>query len=400
MRKWLVRGSVFSSFLLLAGALMIALAVWRMYSMPDVVQYMVPAPPLAAPSGGVGNGEAPPPHRNVALQGLLDSFHYSTGDLNLIVSNADLSGAASGVMLTSDTLYQKEGALHAVGAGYFNLYYHSLAQGRYFYQDELRYGGRVIILNEEMAFALFRSDSALDHTVTMDGVEYRVVGVVRAPMAVGKREDHAFFVPIAQIAREEFALSALTLSGKPIPGMGASTAFPDIAKSWQQNGDVHILRKEAMYGTLLARALAFFLGMGVVLHLIRRLAAGVKGIITDYVRRLQLEYAKEMIWLLLLKLFGALLSFLALIGAGYLLISFAIEPVFVFTEWVPSVLVDPREIIQKFWAVQIGAAKTVELRSPEILRVRFFGSVSNVGVVVMLLGFLARAYGKRREEGQ
>ena len=49
-----------------------------------------------------------------------------------------------------------------------------------------------------------------------------------------------------------------------------------------------------------------------------------------------------------------------------------IQPVFTFPEWVPAVLVEPQDIAAAFWNVWQDTATVMELRTPEVLRSRFF----------------------------
>ena len=49
-----------------------------------------------------------------------------------------------------------------------------------------------------------------------------------------------------------------------------------------------------------------------------------------------------------------------------------IQPVFTFPEWVPAVLVEPKDIAAAFWNVWQDTATVMELRTPELLRARFY----------------------------
>src|SRR5699024_12556269 len=68
-----------------------------------------------------------------------------------------------------------------------------------------------------------------------------------------------------------------------------------------------------------------------------------------------------------------------------------VEPVYTFPEWVPAVLVEPKDIQTAFWNVWQTSATVVEYRTPELLRLRFLREVMawSCGAVALLLGSLA-----------
>ena len=70
-----------------------------------------------------------------------------------------------------------------------------------------------------------------------------------------------------------------------------------------------------------------------------------------------------------------------------------VEPVYTFPEWVPAVLVEPKDIQTAFWNVWQTSATVVEYRTPELLRLRFLREVMawSCGAAALLIGSLAGA---------
>lgn len=82
-----------------------------------------------------------------------------------------------------------------------------------------------------------------------------------------------------------------------------------------------------------------------------------------------------------------------------LLMNYIIQPVYTFPEWIPTVLVEWKDIAKAFWNVWQDTAVMQELRTPEILRLRWLallvqGCSAGAGV---LLGIL---YGRMRSSRQ
>jgi hypothetical protein len=366
--------------LMILGLVLIALAAIKLNGLPDVLQYMILAPAQAEDSG-----QGLP--RNQPIAALIESFDVFSEELAAIVKPFDLSGSAAEMdILDGDSGYRVKAGLVAVGEGYFELYHHPLTNGRYFYSEELKYGGKVAVIDSEVAFLLFGTSSFDERYVIIDGGAYRVVGVVRHSRRVGEAAAAKVFIPIAQAAQTDIKLDTLTVSGKPIKGMGADTAFPDIAGGWKSGGNYYNLNREAEYSLLTARILGFFIGMWICVSLIKRWTYFMRRAVERYRTKLELEYASRIICPLLLKLLGGAVGYLLLSGAVLSLIWFLIAPVMTFTDWIPSVLVDPREIIDLFWAINARNAAPVLLRSPQVLYARHYETVSTLGVIVFLLG--------------
>ena len=70
-----------------------------------------------------------------------------------------------------------------------------------------------------------------------------------------------------------------------------------------------------------------------------------------------------------------------------------VEPVYTFPEWVPAVLVEPKDIQTAFWNVWQTSATVVEYRTPELLRLRFLREVMawSCGACALLIGSLTGA---------
>ena len=69
---------------------------------------------------------------------------------------------------------------------------------------------------------------------------------------------------------------------------------------------------------------------------------------------------------------GLMIGYAACVAALAGLFVVLIQPVFTFPEWVPAVLVEPKDIAAAFWNVWQDTATVMELRTPELLRARFY----------------------------
>ena len=251
-----------------------------------------------------------------------------------------------------------------------------LREGRLFYPEELAKGEKVIIIDEKLAIDMFRIPYPLDEKVSLAGVTYRVIGVVRHTKRVGDLANYVAYVPLMSVIDQPVTLDALQVEAIPKHGTGANISFKKLTEQWgkevvRKSGTCYDLAKESMSARLWLRVLLFMAGMTLGLRCVSWLNGRVRYYAKRYKQQLQRKYAIAM----MTELTGAILLFVLgyLLTAGLmaLLMTYILQPVYTFPEWIPTVLVEWSDIAEAFWNVWQLPAVMVELRSPEILRLRW-----------------------------
>ena len=284
--------------------------------------------------------------------------------------------------------------LEAIRADYFALHSLPLLTGRLPYPDELTEGRRVILLNEGLAVALFRYAEPIEREVLLAGERYRVVGVVRRGLRVGDHQPYAAWISYRAAETGSMPLDALCLEAAPVPGSGSLAAFSSAASELAAGGTLISLPKQKMNAALPLRALLCALGLAASLLWLRRVNRLSRAALARYRARLQDTYLSRFWWRALLCALALALGY----AAGVALLAFVftqlIAPVYTFPEWVPAVLVEPKDVAAAFWNVWQDSATLVEYRTPELLRARFFQTALSwsAGACALLGGALcARA---------
>ena len=179
-------------------------------------------------------------------------------------------------------------------------------------------------------------------------------------------------------------MDVVTLSGVPIPATGATTFFTEAAGNWRSGGDFYDLSKEGMRAGMIVRLLVVLFAMAVLLFLLKRLLRRVGAGVREWRARLKVEYFRSM----MRQVFGSaalwLLGLAAILGAAFALLSLLIEPLYVFTEWVPEVIVEWSSLEARFWELTTAMAKPVKVQTAEYARVCFFGTLLRWGVISAL----------------
>ena len=174
--------------------------------------------------------------------------------------------------------------LNALGPDAFALAPQYLFVGRLFYPEELENGADGILLDEQLALALFRVAEPVGRTVTVSGVEFTVIGVLRHSKRVGDSMDYAAYVTLASLWDEAIQLDALQVTARPVSGAGARASFLTDMETWQAGGTLIDLRKEAVGALLPLRVLLFVCGAAVFFRLLGRLGPAASMVCRRYQR--------------------------------------------------------------------------------------------------------------------
>ena len=371
--------------LLAAFVAALAFGAYSVSLVGNHLQYLIAPPQKLQSSGGEETSvrpNEPIAQWYAALEDVAEEWNSTMEAWSLggVIEQGSLSAEGGGGGQGRITLMGKNGpTLHPL----------QLRYGRGFFPEELKEGARVIILDEQAALALFRISDPIDRKVTVQGTEYRVIGVARHQKQVGDYTEFGAYIPLMSVIDQDMTLDALQVEAAPRAGVGASVSFSTVCGTWQQGGTVIDLGKEGMAATLWLRVLLFLVGATALVRLIGWLNGQVRYYGKRYRQQLQVRYAVN----LLPQLAGMILLFcLGYGGAAVLaatLMNYIIQPVYTFPEWIPAVLVEWVDIAAAFWKVWQTSATLRELRSPEILRLRYFtlliqGCSAGAGVLLAL----------------
>ena len=372
--------------LLLSAAL--TYCVLAVNSVGNQLQYLVEAPGPEQDQTNAGSNETQQPNKSLIERG--EQLKSAMEGLSGNVSAYTLTGIVDQQSFQSDIGNGAQGRLELLGENSFTLRPKYLRYGRLFFPEELEQGADVMLLDEQLALLLFNIGDPLERTVTLAGKEYRVIGIVRHQKQVGDLTDAGAYVPLASVASLELTVDALMVSAQPIAGTGASVAFKSAMDSWQSGGNMIDLGKESMGAKLWLRLLLFLSGMTLTLRAVRFLNRRVHDALRDDKERLKSSYAIRLMPRFTGQTLMLGMGYLLCAGVVALLMQYLIEPVYTFPEWIPAVLVEWEEIATAFWKCWQTPATLVELRSPEFMRLRFYGLMiqltsAGCGVTLALL---------------
>ncbi len=383
-------------FLLLVCAVILAWSMAQIQAVGNHLQYLLPAPELSRSQGGSEGGPAVAPNQTVA--DWLTSLKERSGDMEGYLRRWSMDGIVEKASFNTEET-GTQGRLTLLGEGGLWVRSLLLRSGRLFYPDELKKGCNGILLDEQTALALFREGSPLGREVMISGKTFTIIGILRHTKKVGDLTESGAYIPLATAINMDLQLDAIQVEAEPIKGTGASVSFKNLVQIWQSGGTFIDLGKESMGAWLWLRVLLFLAGVLLVLRAISWLNASVGYFSRQSRQKLQLAYAARLSPWLIGRVLLFVLGYGTVVFAAAMLVQFMLEPVYTFPEWIPAVLVEWEDISQAFWSVWQGSAVITELRSPELIRLRFLtllidGFSALAGV---LLGMMyARWVGSRK----
>ena len=377
-------------FLLIVCAAVLVYSMVQIAGVGDHLQYVTPAP---APVQSMDPDH--PTRPNQALLDLSKGLDEAAGEWAETMTRWSLSGVIEQATLTAADADggSATGRLTCFGKYGQELTPLLLRYGRLMYPEELEDGERVIILDEQLALAIFRVGDPIGRNVVLNGAKYQVIGVARHAKKVGDTQPGGAYVPYMSVIDQDLQLDVLQIEAAPKSGVGANVSFRTVAEAWRSGGTLIDLGKESMGAWLWLRVTGFLAGMILLLRGIHLLNGSVSYFSRRVKQRLQSAYAVRlmpwMTWRILL--FAA--AYALCVGAFAVLMGFILEPVYVFPEWIPSVLVEWSDINDVFWKVWQGFATMRELRTPELMRLRFFTLIVD-GFSALLAVLLASVYAR------
>ena len=382
------RRSIPARLLILIGIVLQLAAVWALAPVDPVLEYVIPAPDIQR----VETGEDGRTRVETGLKPLIASRKDVEEQLGEAVTALSVSGLRSGAAVSGGG-ETATAALRGVDLRWLETCPRQIAEGRWMDSGELTRGAKVAVLDEDLAFALFGSESAEGKEIEIEGTRYAVIGTVRHRRDVGEADLYGAYIPLVAAANAGVQLDVVAMHALSAVSSGLDQSFIEAVGSAWGAGEMHNLRKERMGALLTTRLLVFAFGMALVFWLLWQLAGVLRRWRAQIAALRARNYVRRWLGPAVARVFGGLLCGAILLLAAYALLSFAVEPVYSFTEWVPESLVSLSALRAVFWDRVAYAARMIAVRMPDSARISFWGSLDRTGAAALLLGL---ALGRRK----
>ena len=389
------------SFLLLAGILLVSAGLIGLTTVPDLMQYaflpqetaqattpmntdMLPADDEYSGMDEADYTQASPGTTDTDQSNtpLLEQFDKALEAMGEAFPQLTLHSIRTGVYLdTGDGRPPSDVCVYAVGPSWHVVYNPPLVSGRPLVRMDAEKKAKVIVLDNETAFKFFEEKDPIGQTVKMgDGTELEVAGVVNHSRRLGELGEHAAWVPLDLITDSELMVLSVPLRHDTPESM-----FETQAQLYFGKGTIINLKKEK-FRALMPLLLVFVI---VAIWVLKRWIRRVTGYGKIQVEKVRAESKRRYVMRLLPYAAGQLLPAALLIvltvAACFGVAVLALQPLQVFSEWIPETLGEYTSWISKFWQLVSASAQPVTMKTPELTEVQFWSSLILWGTMLILL---------------
>lgn len=362
------------SLLALLGILLAGAGLAGLWGMPNLCQYAYA--PDAVPAGEV-------------LEKVEKAMEGAVGGVSLHATSDGVSLTAAG---------SGQGDIHLIQAAgsYAEIYPRAWRVGRPVSRADAAEGHRVIVLDEELAFRLFRDQDPVGQRVTILEKDYEVVGVASHRRRIGDRQELTAWIPLGVEGAP--AADNMILSVPAGQGGSLRTLFENSARESAGDGSSWDLEKEKIRGTVLIQAVAMVTGAWLLARWIRKLKVWSSGQILRIREKARSRYPRQMAGYFILRALGMLAAWGAVIAAGAGIVLWASRLMLIFPEWVPENFLSSDSWIARFRSLTAAFADPVQRRTAEIIEIRFWSGLVRWGIAAALLGLLLRKNSRKGTE--
>lgn len=362
------------SLLALLGILLAGAGLAGLWGMPNLCQYVYA--PGSAPAGEILE------KMEKAMEGAAEGV--------------SLHATSDGVSLTAAGGGQGDVHLIQTAGSYTEIYPRAWRIGRPVSREDAAAGHRVIVLDEELAFRLFRDQDPLGQRVSILEKDYEVVGVACHRRRIGDRQELTAWIPLG--VEDAPAAENMILSVPAGRGGSLRTLFENSARESAGDGSIWDLEKEKIRGTVLFQAVAMATGLWLLARWIRKLKVWTSGQIRQIREKARSRYPRQMAGYFILRALGMLAAWGAVIAAGAGIVLWASQLMLIFPEWVPENFLSSDSWIARFRSLTASFADPVQRRTAEIIEIRFWSGLIRWGITAALLGLLLRKNSRKGTE--
>lgn len=382
MKKYLLHGKRRGVWLVALGALFTAFSLIMLVKTPSLAQYIAPAPAEQQPLDEEDKAAAT--RGRSALRGLVDSWENNRAELGDVDSGMSATLYNTGV--ESSASQSDIATITCADAGWFDVYPRYLLSGRLFSQAEHETGESVIVLDKQLAFKLFPTTEPTEGRVMLNGEWFNVIGVVRHSRGAGDGDEYGAYIPLMTAARLGLQTNYVLLSCDA-PSMGAVRAMENVADTVVgADGSFYYTDKEVMRVTMILRVVGILAALYVLGYALKVWNRRTAGLINGWREEILHRYFKAILPSVIGWSLVQLLGYGILAAAAFCVLRLIISPMYMFTEWIPEVIVEWNKILTRFKELLTAAAAPVRYQTREYAAIRFYGAFTRWGVICMLLG--------------
>lgn len=159
------------------------------------------------------------------------------------VTASAVGARAQGLTLSTET-QSAQTTVYAVGSGYFDVVHETLLDGRLISEADVKRAEDAIVIDESTALTFFAGDEPVGKTVTLNGLNYEVAGVIRTSRRLGEMDEHVAYIPITAASANALAMQTVELTAQTADKTtGSAILMENTLRTWQSGGSFYNYNK-------------------------------------------------------------------------------------------------------------------------------------------------------------
>ena len=357
---------------MLLGVMLMLSGALALHSAGDTLQYVFPAPASTDGSDGL-----------TALYRAGQEQLTSIGDT---LTASAIAACSQGVSLSTQKGRNVTATVYAVGEGYFDVIHETLTDGRFVSGTDVARADSIIVIDEKTALTLFPGLEPVGQELTLGGVSYEVAGVIRGGRRTGEADAQRAYIPITAAGKNALAMQTVACVAKAVQSTGSAVLMEDTLRAWHPGGSFYSLSKLRMGAAMPLRWAILIAGVSLLLALLRRMNAVTLGRISRCHEQLRLRYARELAPGMAASAVLCALGYGAILALACALAVFTVQPLLVFTEWIPEVIVELSSLSSRFWSLNDAHAAAIRCVTREVCTLALGRGLLRWGFAALLLG--------------
>lgn len=356
---------------MLLGVVLMLAGVLALWDAGDTLQYVFPVP-----AANEGNG----------LTALYEAGQEQLAAIVDSLTASAIAARSQGVPLSGPKGRSVTATLYAVGEGYFDVMHETLTDGRFVSGTDVARADSIIVIDEKTALTLFPGLEPVGQELTLSGMTYEVAGVIRGGRRTGETDAQRAYIPITAAGKNALAMQTVACVGRAVQPTGSAVLMEDTLRAWHPGGSFYSLTKLRMGAAMPLRWAILIAGVSLLLALLRRMNAVAMGRICHYAGELRLRYVRELAPELAGNILLCALGYGAILALACALAVFTIQPLLVFTEWIPEVVVELSSLSSRFWSLNDANAAAIRCVTREVCALELGQGLVRWGFAALLLG--------------
>lgn len=375
----MIKGKKLSLICLAVGAMLLLCGLLMLNTDTPDMEYIVP---VSATS-------------DTSLQATAQILDELLQPISSMIQQYTIASKRQGQGITSQ-FGEVAATLYAVHEGYLDLRFERLLSGRFISASDIAEKRQVVVLDNQAALQLFSGEDVLGNTLLIDGRQYEIIGLVQGGKKVGEADQYFAFMPFSTASEVSLSMETIECLVSGTDSSSFASIIENVLRTWNPDGSFYRLAKRRLAAVMPIRVCILLVGIMTIRCFLLLLNRVAKGKCHKLKEELQNKYLHQC-WLWITK-------YVALFACGYaclavsvwLLVRFAIEPLYTFTEWVPEKLLQASSWADRFWSLNADYSAGLQYVSKEVLCINLSSPLILWGTMIVLLAITFLRLKQRR----